>query len=697
MTSRTPIERLLRPKSVAVAGASATKKTLANIVLDNLHHGRFSGDIHVVHPKAPIVETIATTPSFDAMPEGVDCVVLAMPASAVLEAVEICARKDVGGIIIFSAGFAELGDEGKETQARIRQIAHDAGMVIEGPNCLGMMNYVDGIHLTFSATEDQAITAPGIGIVSQSGAMAVVLRGAFLGRDRPVSYAISTGNEAANGIEDFLEFLIEDAKTRVIAMIGEQIRDPERFLALAGRARQIGKPILLLHPGKSSAAREAARTHTGAMAGDNSIMRARVRGKGVTIVETLEELVDLTEFVSLFGFPEAGGLGVIGESGALSALLLDYCEEEGVALPEPEGEVAETLDAMAPGFIRAANPLDLTAQAMINPEIYATSLKAMSADPRIGALMLSISLTSRGMARRKAPPVLEILGREMPPKPLIFAMVGDDADIGDDIIKDMRALGVPFYRSPERAVRTIARLASARPETDERPLPDISAAATLAPGMRSEATSKELLSAIGLPIPPFRLAKTVDEALSAAADLGYPVVIKAQSPDLPHKSDAGGVVLGLGDEADLRAGWQRLHDNLAANAPGLALEGVLVESMAPRGGVELIVGARNDPQWGGVVLVGLGGVYTELFKDVALLPATCTKAQVIAALKGLKGARLLEGYRGGAAVDLAAVADAVCRLGDFVALHPEVAEVEINPLVVYPEGARALDALISVK
>ncbi|TDK45658.1 acetate--CoA ligase family protein [Antarcticimicrobium luteum] len=697
MTVRPSIVRLLRPRSIAVAGASAKKKSLANIVLDNLARYGFAGALHVIHHKEAQIEGRPTVASVDELPEGVDCVVLAMPAKAILPAVEACAAKGVGGIIIFSAGFAELGEDGRQAQERIREIAHAAGMVVEGPNCLGMMNYVDAIHLSFSATDQRDIAGPGIGVISQSGAMAVVVRGAFHGRERDVSYAISTGNEAANGIEDFLEFLLDDDDTRVICMIAEQLRDPQRFLALAGRARHIGKPIVMLHPGKSGAAREAARTHTGALAGDNAVMRAKAQAKGVTLVDTIEQLIDVTEFVQLYGFPSAPGLGVIGESGALSAQLLDYCEEQHVPLPHPEGAVAEALAAIAPGFINATNPLDLTAQAMINPDIYRQAVAALEVDDRIGTIMFGISLTSRTMAKRKLPPLLEILRAYRPSKPVIFAMVGDDAEIGQELIGQMRDLGIPFYRSPERVVRALPVLTAPRSGAEARRLP-APAAADLPEGTLSEAQSKTLLAEAGLPVPPFRAAGSADEAAAAAADLGYPVAMKVLSAALPHKSDVGGVFLSLKDEAALRAAYEELHANIARLAPGVTSEGVLIEPMA-RMGVELIAGARDDPLWGPVVLVGLGGVQAELLKDLRLLSADCSEAEVIAALEGLNGAALLKGFRGAPPCDLPAIARAVCALGDFAAAHPQVAEVEINPLFAYPEGdgVCAVDALISVR
>lgn len=690
------IRRLLRPRSIAVVGASTRKKALANVVIENLSRGGFSGPIHIIHPEAAEVDGHRAMPSLEALPFGVDCVVLAIPASSVLAAVRVCAERGVGGVIIFSAGFAEAGADGQKAQDTIRRIAEESGMAIVGPNCLGIMNFVDNIALTFSATDFLPVARPAIGIASQSGAMAAVLRGALHGRDRAVSYAISTGNEAANGIEDFIDFLIKDPNTRVIAIIAEHIRDARRFLAQTDAAHLAGKPMVLLHPGRSSAARDAAKTHTGALAGDHDVMRAMVVAQGVIFVDTLEELVDITEFLSLNTMLDAQGLGIIGESGALSAMMLDYCDSHGVPLPAPDGPVAAALDAMAPGFIRASNPLDLTAQAMTNPDIYRQSLAAFEADDRIGVIMLSISLTSRTMADRKLAPLFDILRLHPTRKPLIFAMIGDDADIGQENIAALRALGLPFLRSPERAVRMLRSLSRASGRVETAPLLSGSHV-TLQSGMTSEANAKSALRTFGFDIADFRLAQSVDEAVTAGNALGYPVALKVQSAALPHKSDVGGVVLNLADENAVRAGWAQIQEALTRSAPGVPIDGILVERMAPRG-LELIVGARNDPDWGPVLVFGLGGVLTELLADIRILPAEASEAAIHAALLNLKGASLFTGFRGSLPSDLKAVARVMRRLGAFAANHPELADVEINPLLVYPEGqgVRIVDALISV-
>lgn len=697
--TRSAMARLLSPRSVAIAGVSATSHSLAGTVLDNLERFGFAGDIHLIHPSRAEIRGIACVPDTMSLPAGVDCVVLAIPGHAVRAAVEGCAARGVGGIIIFSAGFAETGPEGRAVQDEIAAIARAAGMVIEGPNCLGMLNYVDGVPLTFSAAEPCPLARPGVAVVSQSGAMAAMLRAALHGRDIGVSYSVSTGNEAANGIEDFIAYLLDDPMTRAIALIAEQIRDPRRFLALAARARALGKPIVLRHPGKSSAAREAAATHTGAMAGDHAVMQTVVEHAGAIVVDTLEELVDVCEMVARCRVLPYGGTAILGESGALKAMMLDYCADLGLDLPQPTGAAAAAIEAAAPGLVVASNPLDLTAQPLVDPSIHEKTIVPLLSDPRCGSVVIAILLSSAPMARIKMPPVVDVVRRFAGERTMVFAMLGEDAPVPQDYVEEIRAAGVPFFRSPERALRALALLSrhAALPPADTtatEPEP----AAPLPAGIVPEYRAKRLLADAGLPVAEGRLATTLEEARAAADAVGWPVVLKVQAPALSHKSDVGGVVLGLGDPEALAAGWARLHAAVGQAAPDVVLDGVLVEPMAKRG-LELILGAKSDPEWGPVVMVGMGGVVAEALNDSRILPADASEARIRAELGRLAGAALLGPFRGAPARDVDAMIATVRQLGRFVRAHPEVAEIDINPLVVYPqgEGVALLDALMTVR
>ena len=695
------IDRLLHPRSVAIVGASPTPGALGASVLGNLERNGFKGDIHLINPKRDEIGGRKCLKSVDDLPDGVDAAVLAIPRIAVVETIAALGRKGVRSAIIFSAGFAEGGEEGLAEQREIARIAAETGMAVEGPNCLGMVNYIDSVPLTFVETNIKPLgDRPGVGIVSQSGAMACVLSVMLASRDLGLSFSISTGNEAVTGVEDYVEHLVEDASTRVIAMIVEQFRNSRRFLAAARRARALGKTIVLLHPGKSSAARASAATHTGAMAGDYQVMRLNVERAGVVFAETLEELGDIAEIALRCPAPIAGGTVVLAESGAYKALTLDLCEELGLDLPVLDDANAPALRAATPDFVGVSNPLDVTAQGLVDPDMYRRILSALYTDDRAGVIVVAIIQTDPVTVGIKAPPILQAVRDAKSTKPVIFAGLDDGAPVPAETIAALREAGVPYFPSSERALRAVKRLTALASRDFSAAPPasiDLGALAPTVPGVIPEYRAKQVLAELGVNFPRGAFVTNAQQACDAADRLGYPVVLKAQSADLSHKSDAGGVILSLKDRDAVAAGYRLLQANIAQHRPGLVLDGVLVEAMGGRG-VELIVGGKNDPDWGPVILVGFGGVQAELLHDVRLLPPDLPKAAIIAELRQLKSAALFDGFRGSPVLDLDSVAELIARIGDFMLAFPAVSEIDLNPVVVYPKGqpAVALDALMTV-
>ena len=691
--------RLLRPRSVAVVGASPTPGALGASVVANLERLGFAGEIHLINPKHQMIGKRRCLASVATLPLGVDVAVLAIPRPAVLATVRELANRQVGAAIIFSAGFAEAGEEGLAEQRELANIAAASGMIIEGPNCLGLVNYVDGIALTFVETPAIALgERPGIGIVSQSGAMAAVVGVTLTAKGIGISYSISTGNEAASGVEDYVGYLLEDEKTRVIGLIVEQFRQPQRFLALAQRARLAGKTMVLLHPGRSRAARDSAATHTGAMAGDYPVMRTQVERQGVLLTETLEEFSDLLELTARFPSPPARGPAIVTESGAFKALTLDFCEQTALDLPQITDATAPLLRAALPSLVPVSNPVDLTAQALIEPDLYCRTLSALLQDDRFGSVILGIIQTDRKTCQLKFPRIIAAIEQLAPQKPVLFAGLDDGAEVPADFIAQLRALNVPYFPSADRAYRALSRWqAGSNRDTAVSEAPPIRLVVRPPTGILAEYRSKELLAPLGIRFPVGRLARTLAEAQAAASQIGTPVALKAQSNDLPHKSDAGGVELGLADALSIADAWERIHANIALHRPGLRLDGVLVECMSPRG-VELIVGGRNDPEWGPIVLAGFGGVQAELLQDVRLLPSDLTIDGIVSELNLLKSAPLLRGYRGSPALDVIAVAQIISRIAALLRGEPAIREVDLNPIIVYPngEGATALDALLVV-
>ncbi len=695
--SRATISRLLRPGSIAVVGASDKPGALGASVIGNLDRNRFAGAVYPINPKRESIGARACLPSVEALPEGVDVAILAIPRAGVLDAVRALAARKAGAAIIFAAGFAEDGPEGLAEQAEIARIAHASGMIIEGPNCLGSVNHVDGIPLTF--VETRCVAPAGrraVGVVSQSGAMAAVVGTTLLAREVACSFSVSTGNEAASSVEDYLDWLVDDPNTHLIAMIVELFRAPRRLLAALARAQAAGKPVVLLHPGKSSAARESAATHTGAMAGDYPLMRAKLARAGVVIAETLEELCDITEVLVRCPRMAHPSVAVLGESGAFKALTLDLAEELGLRLAALADADSPALRAALPPFVPVSNPLDITAQGLSQPVIYTNTITALLGDARVGAVLAGIIQGDPVTAQIKVPAILAALNGDLA-KPVLFAGLDEGADIPAHHIAALRAAGAACFPSSERALRALARLAAAAVASggQDAPAPLPVPGLTHHFGVVPEYRAKQLLAPLGIPFPPGRFAATAEDAAAAAGALGYPVAMKAQSAALSHKSDAGGVMLNLATADAVRAAWTAMHASVGVYDAAITLDGVLIEAMGTRG-LEMIVGARNDSEWGPVVLAGFGGVTAEILKDVRLFTPDRDEASVIAELMQLKQAALLAGYRGAPALDVAALARLIITIGQVMLAEPGLHELDLNPVILHPvgQGVVALDALM---
>jgi acyl-CoA synthetase (NDP forming) len=680
-------------------GASPTAGSLGGGVLANLERFRFGGALHLVNPRYDRIGERPCVRSIPELPDGIDCAVLAIPHAHVVDAVRACAEKGMGGLIVLAGGFAEAGESGKRAQEQIAAIVLQSGLALQGPNCLGMINYVDGVPLMFGAAPyDKLGDRKGVAIVSQSGAMASAVRVALQARGIGVSYSVSTGNEASLGAEDFLEEFITDPQTRVVAMLMEQIRRPARFLDLATQARNAGKFIVLHHLGRSAAGREAAKTHTGALSGDYAIMAAQVVARGVCLVDSLESLIDVPELLIRLRNPRSpGGTAIVAESGAFKGMALDYCETVGLELPRLSESTHGALAKELPAFSPPSNPLDLTAQALIDPGLYGRVLGLISRDSAFGSVAVTISLPSTDSADRKLPAIIDALGSLDGSQAVVFAMLGEDCPIPMAYVDRIRNTGTPFFRSLERAFRALAALNRlARIPVAIAPAAR-GVATPLEPGIVPEYRAKQLLGQLGLKMPPSRFVVSLHEVLTAADELGFPVVLKAQSSRLPHKSEVGAVALDIRDGASLRSAWSTMQDRLAEQRSDVSLDGMLLERMA-EAGIEIIIGARNEGGWGPVILVGLGGILTEVLQDVVFIPAGMGRSDIERALRSLKGARLFDGYRGSPPADVDAAITVIETLSAFLLQHPEIVEADLNPVRVHARGlgATVLDALFVV-
>jgi len=695
---RSSFDRLLRPQSLAIVGASPEPFSIGGNVLRNVDRFGYGGALHLVSRTRNEIDGRACVPTIDDLPMGVDAVVLVIPAQAVTAAVAACARRGVGGVVVFASGFGESGAAGQREQDAMATIARDAGMVVIGPNCLGLINFIDGVPLTFEPVEPQTPEGPGACAIAQSGAMAGNIRMALLAKNVPVAYTFSTGNEAVLAAEDVIEGLLEDPAVGLFPVFVEQIRQPQRFLSIAARARELAKPIILMHPGRSERSREAAKSHTGALAGDYAVMRTFVEREGVVLVDGLDELFDVSALMVHRPRPPGLGVAIMSNSGALRGLALDFCDNINLDLPVLADETVATLKDVLPDFATIDNPLDITAQGMQKPSLFGDSARALLSDPAVGALLVAAmgGSPAQQMAKwRSLRPALESAD-----KPVALAYLGDDAPLSPECLEDIRESRVPFFRSPDRAMRALGRmmrygraLAAGREQGAIVPAasPELFDAGPLA-----EHRGKAVLAAAGIAVPRGQLATGLAEARSIAAAIGYPVVLKAQAAALMHKSDVGGVAVNIADEAALAAAWQKMTAAIAAAKPDLKLDGILVEAMAPPGGLELIAGARRDPNWGAVIVIGLGGIWAEALNDVRLMPADAGPKRIAAELDQLKGAKLLRGYRGMPPRDVEALVAVLMQLGGLIRANPQLTEIDINPLMIYGQGqgVLALDALL---
>ena len=694
------IDRMMRPKSVAIVGISSKPGTAGHAVLNNLTVNNFPGQIYLVNRSGGTIADRPVLTSIDELPDGVDVAVFTLPAAAVRESVSACVRRNVGAAVIFASGFAEFGNRAEQDE--IARIAREGGVALLGPNCLGYQNYIDGLWIGFTGGAPIKRVAgsrdPAFAIISQSGGLGSHFKWALEARDLPLSFQISTGNEAVLGLADFIEYLADDPATKAIVAYVEQIRRPTEFLAAVAHARSRGKPVLMIHPGRGARAKEATGSHTGALAGDHAVMRARLTHAGIPLFDTLDELVDAAEILLRFPQAPSKALGVLTFSGAFCAMSYDMADDLGLELPPLASDTEATLKTRLPPYVPPRNPLDLGTQALWDLDIVGFATKALLDDPNLGALLISIPSSS---PRHSVQYLKDIIAaKEGSPKPLVLAILGDGATLPSEFLELAREKRVILSRSSERSFRAMAtviaygqRLAEL-PAAPATPAP-FSGLPALGRGPQPEWLGKQLLGAIGIKTPPGALAKSAVEAATIAGRLGYPVAMKAQAAALAHKTEAGGVALHLADAAAVHGAWEMLHANIGRAQPGLTLDGVLVEKMAAKG-LELMIGAKRDPTWGPIVLVGLGGIWVEALGDVRLLPPDLPEPAIVEELHKLRTAKLLHGFRGAPPVDIEAVAHAAALIGRLMLTHPEIVEIDINPLFAHArgDGVTAVDALV---
>ena len=698
--SRKAIERLLHPRSVAIVGASDVPESIGGAPIALIDRFGYVGDVYCVSRTRTQINGRPCIDSIESLPYGVDAVILAIPRAGVPDAVAAAGRRGVGGAVVFSSGYAEADLNGAVQQFELATAAMKYDLALAGPNCLGLINFTESIPLTFGdASPNRRVGGPSLAVISQSGAMSLALTYAAMAQDITLSYTISTGNEAVLGIEDYLGVILGEEGIRAVALLIEQIRRPAEFIELARVARQRGVALCVLHTGRGVRAQAASLSHTGAIAGDQEVMRAVLAREGVLFIDSLDELIDTVCVLVKCPVPSAYGVGFMTDSGAAKTYAIDVSDDIGLLLPELSPPNLRKLAKELPEYAIASNPVDITAMGLNDPSLYGRVASLLLSDEEVGCLVVSSMPGSALQGTQQVEALLPVLAAA--DKPVIYTIMGGQSPLPAENTLKILDAGLPLFRSPERALRAarnvMTRLRTVN-EADSRVAPRQYGALNVGSSEPiSEHEAKEILSRAGLRVPAGELTTDARSAEAAAANLGYPVMLKIVSAQIVHKSDVGGVAV-VADKKELERVFMEMFARIRASCPDAVVDGVLVEKVVS-GGVEIIIGARRDANWGETVLIGLGGVWAEFVKDAVVIAADADRNEILTAFGSLRGSSSMRGARGAEASDIDALVSAVELIGGILRATPQCAEIEVNPLLVLPNGGGviALDALIVMR
>jgi acetyl coenzyme A synthetase (ADP forming)-like protein len=690
------LDSILKPRSIAVVGASRQPSTIGYQILDNLLRSGFQGPVYAVNPKAPFVHSLRAYPSVTAIPDPVDLAVIVVPKQLVLAAAEECGQKGVRGLVVISAGFAEVGGEGVERERQLVEIVRRFGMRMVGPNCMGVLNTSPAVGMNATFSPSSPPHGP-VAIISQSGAIGQSILDLAGELGIGVCQFVSVGNKPDVSGNDLLEYWDQDPEVRVILMYLESFGNPRKFFRIT---RDLGrrKPIFVVKAGRTAAGARAAASHTAALSGTDLAADVLLAQAGVLRAQTVEELFDYAMAFPRLPLPRGNRVAIVSNAGGPAIILTDACESAGLSVTELTPETQRAVRERVPDEAVVRNPVDLIASATATT--YRDVLTLVLQDPGVDAVIASF-IPPLGIQAKDVADAIVAAAATRKDIPLVAVLMGRQG-----VSAGMRRLmeaGIPGYMFPESAARALAALNRyrtwlARPEGTEQTFPadkervDTILAAAQAAGRErlTEAEALAVLDAYGIPTAPWRAARTAEEAMLAAAQVGYPVVLKVMSDQIVHKSDVGGVVLDLKTVDEVREGYARLVRRVRERT-GVDVREVLVQRMLP-GGRETIVGMTRDPRVGPLLMFGLGGVFVEAMKDVVFRVHPLTDVDAREMIREVRGFAILEGMRGETSVHLVGLEEVLQRASQLVGDHDALLEMDINPLVAFPDRVAALDA-----
>ncbi len=681
------LKKLLAPKTIAIVGASEKEGFGGDTCRNALAYADMS-KVYLVNPKRDEVFGQKCWNSLDAIPVSIDLVIICTPQSTVEDILKQAAAKGAGGAVVYASGYSEVGtEEGHAADRSLKALCKELNIALMGPNCAGFMNYVDDVS-AFAFISEERNRKGSVGIVSQSGQLCLTLM------DSPstyFSYSISSGNCAVVSMEDYLQYLVEDDATKVIGLYMEGATQPEKFEKALKLAAQKRKPVVILKTGSSEKGSLVAASHTGSLSGADRMYDVIFKKFGVIRVRDVQELLSTTAlFATIPYIPKQNGFAAISLSGGETAMCADVGEMENIDFPDFEAKTLEKLKELLPSYASPANPLDTTASISYDADTYANVVQAVMDDKNIGFVVLGYNLLLE-----IADPAIKYMtegiekvvanGKAKPMAMLSFIENTRNAEYAERLAK----AGVAILPPPVYGFAALRHLKAFMNYKYEEHTLELAIPTTKMKENRtilSELDSMAVLKEFGIPTTQAKVVASIEEATKFAESIGYPIVMKIASADIPHKSDIGGVLINRKNIEDVREGYTKIMENAKKNAPNAKIDGILVQKMLDHG-MEVIIGVNNDAQFGPAVLVGLGGIFVEIFKDTAMLPAPFTKNEALAMINSLKASPLFHGYRGKAKLDVDALAQMLADVSTLATQKKDtLAELDINPVFVYEQG-----------
>lgn len=692
---RSGLRAMISPASIAILGASSDFQKINGRPLKYLLEKGYQGRIYPVNPKYGRIDDLPCYPGVDAIPGPVDLAIIALTAKDVIPAVRELGAKGVPAAIVFSSGFGEMGPGGRELERQLVDEARQAGVRLCGPNCLGLINAFDRVAATFSQYAAGDTPAGPVGFVTQSGAFGTAIAALARLRGTGLGYFVNTGNESDVTFPEVMRYVLDDPRIRVGAGYIEGLKDGPGLVALAEHALNLGKPLVVVKVGRMGAGSRAAASHTGSLAGEDRVFDAVVKQYGMVRARNEEHMLDIIEVLAACPLPGGNGLGLITQSGGAAVLMADRAEDLGLSVPLLTEDTRRALQAVIPGFGAVGNPVDITGQFLAEPGLLRASVALVLADPQVHVGIVWLQLM-HGHVEQLVRIFAEV--KAAATKPFVVAWVAAP-EAG---VTALKALGIPVLRGAEPAVDAVAGLVGYAEacrrwfdDAGERRrlrLPDIDLPATAGAVATTEAM--RLLEQCGVPMATVILAASGDEAVNAAETIGYPVAVKIESADILHKTEAKGVRLGVASAEAVRAAFASLIADARAYKPGARIDGVILQKMAA-GGVEIVVGLQNDAVFGPVVMVGFGGVFIEILRDVAFRRCPVTSREAGEMLDELRCSAMLGAMRGRPPLDRAALIETICTVSRFgAAAGSRLRELDLNPVLLDVSGAVAVDAVL---